>query len=66
VTAHEDYRGLLCKLGLKILHVREDMKAVDTAVGPEVNKDQFVLQLILEGEGLRIQPSMPHREILSF
>ena len=66
VTSHEDDRGFLCKLSLQVLHVREHMQAVDAAVGPEVDEHQFVLELVPEGEGLRVEPHVASREIFCF
>ena len=66
VTAHEDNGGFLCKLSLQVLHVREHMQTVDAAVGPEVDEHQFVLELISEREGLRVQPHVASWEVLSF
>jgi hypothetical protein len=42
------------------------MQAVDATVGPEVDEHQFVLELITEGERLRIEPHVSSWEIFGF
>ena len=66
VTAHEDHGGLLRELSLQILHVWQHMKAVDAAIGPKVDENELVFELIAEGERLRIQPSVSPRELFDF
>ena len=42
------------------------MKAVDAAIGPKVDENELVFELIAEGERLRIQPSVSPRELFDF
>jgi hypothetical protein len=42
------------------------METVDAAVGPEVDEHQLVLELSVEGEGLRVEPHVASREVLCF
>ena len=66
VTSNKgDFREVLVGF-LEAVHLGKHMDAVDAAAGPEVDDDEFALQLLLEGPGLVIwcvQPRDPSRDL---
>src|SRR6185295_17914029 len=53
------------KLLLQLLQLGQDMHAVDAAIGPEVEQDEFALQVGL-GQRLAVQPRSACGKVIDF
>ena len=65
MAADEDDRVFTLELLLEILQVRKHVKAVDAAVGPEVDQHELALE-VFQGQWLRVEPSVVRRKLRHF
>ena len=54
----------ICKLPLQLLKLCQHMNAINAAASPEINDNEFVLQLAIHGQWLVIERVKPFQTVI--